>query len=169
MLKLMTLSMAFAVLVSIAPSQGSLGPMTFHGLDPLRVGMTPSEAALALKDELTPYDGTAATASCYMVFPSKRPELLLMVEDGAIVRVETESDEFSTLSGVRVGDTEDHARGVYEGRLSVEGHPYDPQGHYLVVESDDGQYAMVLETDGAHVTQIRAGLLPAVRYIEHCL
>ena len=143
--------------------------MTFHGIAPVNVGMTPPEAEAAIRDTLVRYERTPATESCYLVHPESTPTLLFMIEDGRVVRVETESSDFSTLSGVRVGDTEEQARNVYRNRVKAEVHPYDPEGHYLVIDSPDQRFAMILETDGKIVTQIRAGLLPAVRYIEHCL
>ena len=42
-------------------------------------------------------------------------------------------------------------------------------GHYLTVRTRDKKFAIVFETDGARVTEIRAGGVPSVEYVEGCL
>ncbi|QSX79724.1 hypothetical protein [Agrilutibacter solisilvae] len=96
-------------------------------------------------------------------------DILLLFEDNRIARIESHRDRFSTFSGAKVGDSEARISEIYGARLKVEPHQYDPDGHYLIVTSSDGKSAMVFETDGNRVTDMRAGLLPAVRYVEHCL
>jgi pyruvate/2-oxoglutarate dehydrogenase complex dihydrolipoamide dehydrogenase (E3) component len=91
-----------------------------------------------------------------------------MVDDGRIVRVETKERNYSTPSGVRVGDTEEDAMRAYAGRAEVRPHKYTPSGHYLVVSDADGKRAVVVETDKGRVVAIRGGLKPAVEYVEGC-
>jgi hypothetical protein len=41
-------------------------------------------------------------------------------------------------------------------------------GHYRTVRSANKRYALVIETDGRFVTRLRAGMVPAVEYVEGC-
>ena len=91
-----------------------------------------------------------------------------MVEHNRVVRVETKDRRFRTASGVRVGDSEERARKVYGKRLEINRHKYDEDGHYYIVRSADRRRALVMETDGKTVVSIRAGLVPAVEYVEGC-
>jgi hypothetical protein len=103
-----------------------------------------------------------------MRFPSV-PSLLFLVEDNRVVRVETKDRRFRTASGIRIGDSERKARKVYGKRLEIRAHKYDDDGHYFIVRSVDRRRALVMETDGKTVVFIRAGLVPAVEYVEGCL
>jgi hypothetical protein len=80
---LTTLAASLAVAQSLAP----FGKITFYGLHPVNVGMTPPEASAALGDTLVPYERTPATETCYLVHPKNTPSLLFMVEEGRVVRV----------------------------------------------------------------------------------
>ena len=53
--------------------------------------------------------------------------------------------------------------------VKIEPHKYDENGHYLILEANDGRAAIVLEEGGGKVTDIRAGLKPSVEYVERCL
>jgi hypothetical protein len=59
---------------------------------------------------------------------------------------------------------------LYASRVAVSPHKYTG-GHYLTVTPTapgDSAYRMVFETDGRRVTQFRAGVRPAVEYVEGC-
>lgn len=47
-------------------------------------------------------------------------------------------------------------------------HKYDPQGQTVVIRSPGRPRAVVLETGGGRIIRIRAGLQPAVEYVEGC-
>jgi hypothetical protein len=42
-------------------------------------------------------------------------------------------------------------------------------GQYLIVRSRDRRHALIFETNGVKVVEIRGGLLPAAEYVEGCL
>jgi len=98
-----------------------------------------------------------------------RDDVLLLFEDNRLARIELHSNKLKTISGAKVGDSEARVREIYGARVRVEPHQYDPNGHYLTVTSSDKRHAVVFETDGKTVTDLRAGLIPAVQYVEHCL
>jgi hypothetical protein len=57
---------------------------------------------------------------------------------------------------------------IYGTNLALEPHQYIERGHYMIVKTPDKSRALVMETDGSKVTQIRGGLVPAVFYMEGC-
>jgi hypothetical protein len=72
----------------------------------------------------------------------------------------------ATIKGIRIGDSELHVKKVYGGRVAVETHHYDPDGHYLNIES--GNYELRFETDGKKVVSFYAGMPEAVAFVEGC-
>ncbi|MEP6572789.1 MAG: hypothetical protein ABJD11_08835 [Gemmatimonadota bacterium] len=98
--------------------------------------------------------------------------LRFMIEDGRIVRVDVDSTGIRTASGAEVGMTEEQIKAMYPGRITTQPHKYTgPEGHYLVytpVDSADQNYRVIFETDGKVVTTFRAGIRPAVEYVEGC-
>ena len=57
------------------------------------------------------------------------------------------------------------------GELELQPHKYVEGGRYLVYLSPqraDSGLRIVFETDGSVVTRFRAGVLPAVAYVEGC-
>jgi hypothetical protein len=91
----------------------------------------------------------------------------LMFEDGRVVRIEVLSNKIQSLSGARLGDTEEGVKRIYGSGLVIEPHQYDPNGHYLKVFSKNKKTSMVFETDGRIVTDMRSG--PGAQYVEGCL
>jgi hypothetical protein len=145
-------------------------PITFHGIGPVRVGLSLADASRAAGEELVEAgDKPSGTEGCYHARLKSSPSLLFMVEEGRVTRVETADPRFRTHSGARVGDSEARVRRVYGRRLEVTEHKYDETGHYLIVRSADKRYALVMETDGKEVVYIRAGMEPAAEYVEGCL
>jgi hypothetical protein len=142
-------------------------PLTTAGWGAVRVGMTPAQAAARLGSRLVVPKGADPTA-CHYRTTAPAPGLLFMVENGRIVRVETKDARYATLSGVRVGDSQDSALATYAGRARVMPHKYSDTGKYIVVATSDGKRAVVVETDQGRVTQIRGGQRPAVEYVEGC-
>jgi hypothetical protein len=93
-----------------------------------------------------------------------------MVVHDTLVRVDIDSLPVATAWGDRIGDSEAAVLGRHLGQVRVEPHPYTgPQGHYVIVTSpSDTMYRLIFETDGEHVVSYRAGLRPAVDWIEGC-
>jgi hypothetical protein len=76
----------------------------------------------------------------------------------------------TTEDGVKIGDTEDKVKSVYGDDLTTEPHKYITGGHYMTVMGDSASAgkALVFETDGAHVSNFRAGRMPEVKWVEGC-
>jgi hypothetical protein len=94
-----------------------------------------------------------------------RRDLLVMLVDGVVARVDVIGTSIATEAGAKVGDSEARIRELYpEARL--EPHKYT-DGHYLVVDSTP-RTRYVFETDGARVTRYRSGVIPQVDWVEGC-
>lgn len=136
------------------------------GVGPVRAGMSAAEIAAAT--------GTAFTApdsGCTHVPLTGAPgSVLAMMVDGRLARVEVKDSLVVTGRGARVGDSEERVHSLYAGSVAVAPHKYT-DGRYLVVTPPGGgpkRHRLIFETDGQHVTQYRAGLLPAVAWVEGC-
>lgn len=94
-----------------------------------------------------------------------------MVENGRVERVDVDSIGARTDRGAGVGMSEADIRRLYPESLVVQPHKYDETGHYLIPvprEPADSSLRVVFETDGQRVLRYRAGLRPAVEYVEGC-
>lgn len=58
---------------------------------------------------------------------------------------------------------------LYAGKLEVEPHHYDPNGHYLTLIETGRDRAIRFETDGKVITQIYSGRNQETHYVEGCL
>lgn len=159
---------AFAAAGIAYPQKFADSRLTYSGLGSLRIGMTLRDAKRAgfkivVDDQFSDLD------SCGLARVAGYDNVQLLFEANRIARIEIYDGQFATFSGARVGDTESDIRRIYGARVKVEPHKYDPNGHYMIVSSDDKKYALVFETDGKTVTDLRTGLVPAVHYVEHCL
>jgi hypothetical protein len=94
--------------------------------------------------------------------------LHFMLVDGVLARIDVDDGDYPTISGARVGDSEERVQALYKNRLEVSRHAY-VEGHYLRLVSGDGKSALVFETERGTVVQIRIGRLPEADYIEGCL
>lgn len=154
------------------PAAGRLDaddPLTIKGLGPIRIGMTTGEAASAIGQQFV----GSPDERCAMLKPPNAPAgLTVMAVNGRIVRIDISGGAYRSKSGARVNDSEQHVMALYGGRLQVSDHKYVRGGHYLTFvprDADDTDYRMVFETDGARITTFRAGKLPEVEWVEHCL
>lgn len=138
---------------------------------PVVIGMTPGEASAKLKVPLTPEGPLDEEAkACHYEYPSGDfNDIGFMVEDGHITRIDISSKRISTVSKIRIGDSEESVKKAFPGKVTEEIHPYiGEEGKYLIVETKPG-YAYIFETDHGKITTFRSGRLGSVRYIEGCL
>ncbi|MEP6766299.1 MAG: hypothetical protein ABJB66_18445 [Gemmatimonadaceae bacterium] len=141
-----------------------------YGLGPLRAGMTFQAASDSLKGALRAEKGVDLSGCNYVQWINGPRGALVMVVDGKIARVDVTTTDISTEAGARVGDTESHVQNLYPGRVQVTPHKYE-DGHYLTIKSAnirDSLYRIIFETSSGRVTRYRAGLSPAVEYVEGC-
>ncbi len=163
----MSVALHLALLTAaLAPACAMAGPDTLSpmGYGAVRFGMKVQEAEIALKQRTTrPYEATG----CGYVEFKKYPRLDFMIEDGVVTRADARGNVRNSAN-VRVGMTIAKIKALHP-TVRIEPHKYDESGHYLILESNDGRAAIVLEEGRGKVTDIRAGLKPAVEYVERCL
>lgn len=150
-----------------APHPHPRWTLSFGGFGPVRVGMTVAQAQRALGFRLHEGRVTDPDECHYAISETRIPGIGFMIVDGRIARIDVTKGRTRTVSGARVGMTEEEARRLYP-RVEVQPHKYVPGGHYLVLTSRDGRHGLVLETDGRVVTQLRAGEREAVSWVERC-
>jgi hypothetical protein len=142
--------------------------LSMYGLGPVRIGMDVTKASAASGWSITG-DLNKSSEGCWYAKAPEEDGVRFMVEDGVISRIDIERSRYTTVSGIRIGDTEQHAKEIYGASLVIVPDKYDPTGHDLIIRSRDRRYALVLETDGRVVTQIHAGKEPSAEYVEGCL
>ena len=155
--------------LAIGTNAGDTWVVREDGAGPARIGMTIAQLNIALHEKFT--KPTAKDEQgCFYADPKSQPEILLMVENGRLARIEVNGPGVFTSTGIQVGDTEKHALQVYGRRLKVEPHAYTAEdgGHYLTAKSADGRYGIRFETDGKQITMYYAGRYEAIQYIEGC-
>lgn len=135
----------------------------------IRYGMSIVEVRAATGDSLA---GAPAGDACGYVVPRGAPVGLgAMVEQGRIVRVDVDSAGVPTDRGAVVGMPEADVRRLYPD-AETSPHKYDTAGRYLTVvptSPADSGHRIIFElgADG-RVIRYRAGLRPAVEYVERC-
>lgn len=138
------------------------------GAGPVAYGVTIAEAEAVVGDSLVarPDSGQCAFAA----FRGMPPGMQFMVEHGRLVRTDVTAGTHATDRGARVGMTATEVQSLYGGTLEERPHKYDSAGRYLVFGTGGGvdSVRVVFETDGRAVTRYRAGILPAVEYVEGC-
>ncbi len=137
------------------------------GIGPILYGMAVADARAALGDTLS--DPTPAD-KCVYVVPANVPiGLRLMVENGRVVRVDVDSAGILTEAGGEVGMREAGLRARYPSGFEMRPHKYDTAARYLIYKDQaDSSRRLVFETDRQRVLRYRAGIMPAVEYVEGC-
>ena len=138
--------------------------LSASGVGAVRFGMTLAQAEQASGSKATlpkPFD-----PACSMVRFPALPKLRFMVEEGIVTRADAEPG-VDNAAGVAVGDTLAQVRARHPG-AAVAAHKYDANGHVVTLPSADGRAAIILEETGGKIAKVRAGLQPAVAYVETC-
>jgi hypothetical protein len=141
-----------------------------RGIGAVRVGMSVRQAERIVGQKLKVVsDGQAGSTCSYASIPNQSG-IDFMVIDRQIARIDIRNPKVKTVSGAKMGDSEQRIARLYGARLKVSPHTYT-KGHYLTVvpqDASDRNYRLVFETDGKKVTTYRVGKLPEVEYVEGC-
>jgi hypothetical protein len=121
-------------------------------------------AEAALKQRTT--QSYSKTGCDYVEF-KRYPGLRFMIEDGILTRADARKN-IKNSANVGIGMSLTKVKGLHPS-IKIEPHKYDDEGHYLILKTDDGRAAIVSEESNGKVTDIRAGMEPAVEYVEGCL
>lgn len=139
-----------------------------QGVGAVLAGMSLEDAEAAAGTELV--SNGPDRGGCGYVEPEGLSGVSFMTTNGRIARADVIEPVVATMSGLRVGDSEDAVYEEYGTSIERTEHEYEPDGSYLTYVPDDpaDETRIVFETDGSEVTIIRAGRLPEVEYVEGC-
>jgi hypothetical protein len=151
--------LAFAACDSTTPP----AVLTASSYAAIKFGMPLSDAESAAKEALAP---SPATLDCTYVTFKTYPGIRFMVERGIVVRADL-IDPLENGAGVKVGATIEQVRTAHP-TAEVQPHKYEDDGHYLILPGAEPNSAYVFEAKAGRVTAIRAGIKPAVLYVEGC-
>jgi hypothetical protein len=153
---------------TLTPQPGATWTVMLHRVGPVRFGAPVGQAERAAGAR---FEGVRGSGCEYARTTAMPAGLRLMIEDGRVVRADVDSAGIRTGSGAEVGLTEEEVQRLYPGRITRQPHKYVREGFYLIFtprDPADRQYRLIFETDGRTVTRYRAGLHPAVEYVEGC-
>jgi hypothetical protein len=133
---------------------------------PVRFGMTAAEASSAAGG--TP--GAPGDSACRYWVPQGAPVgLRLMLENGIVVRADVDSAGITTISNLGVGSPVDSVVSAIGPALQVSPHKYQwEEGWRYLSFGDDSTHRLIFTVDSHVVRSYRAGILPAVEYVEGC-
>lgn len=144
-----------------------------RGIGPVEAGMTVAEAEQSAGRRFTIAGRDDAGDRCYETSPEGLVGLRFTVQGpaadpraGRIVRAEVVDSTWQTVSGARVGQSEDEVRRVYGGRVSE-----DRASSLLTVAVKDGGRSFAVGfvmSERGLVTSIRSGEAAAVAQPEGC-
>jgi hypothetical protein len=140
------------------------------GFGPVLIGMTVDKASKVLGVKLVA-DSIMNDYECHYVYPDlKNVSIGFMVEENIITRIDIYKNNYSTDTGITIGQSEKMIYYKYNRRSIIEQiHPYiGKEGKYIIVNTQKG-YQIIFETDHGLITSFRTGKLPSVGYIEGCL
>lgn len=145
--------------------------VTTGGLGPVRIGMNPQEANVAVGYALAV--DQFISGNCYYLSPEPViDDVGFMVNNGTIARVDIYGNDVTTRSGARVGMTEQQILDLFGEKIQESPHEYITGGKYLIfvpVDDRDKDFRVVFETDAnGIVVTYRAGRVPEVLWIEGC-
>ena len=139
--------------------------VTLEAAGPVRFGMTAREASAAVGGTPAPAD-----SGCGYWLPQGAPAgLRIMMENGIAVRADVDSSGVTTIGDLGVGSPVESVVVALGPSLQVAPHKYQWElGWRYLTFSDDSTHRLVFEVDSHVVRAWRAGLLPAVEYVEGC-
>jgi len=103
--------------------------------------------------------------ACSMVRFKRYPKVRFMVEQGVITRADAQGVVRNSAGVTARMSARDALR--HQPALRSELHKYDKNGQYLVLPQGRDK-ALIFEASKGKLTRMRAGLKPAVDYVETC-
>jgi hypothetical protein len=138
----------------------------FGGYYKVRFGMPISAVAQLLRETPKRTDDPGSD-SCYYVTFRAYPGTQFMVENHRVAVVDP-PEHASNVLGLKVGMSVAEVRALFNGKtLTLSGD--EDRGQYFGFKSPDGKSEIRAEVTNGLVTYVRAGLFPAVDYVEGCL
>jgi hypothetical protein len=137
----------------------------YDGIGPIKFGMKLAVAESKLQEKALV--GPDYSEECnYITFKGIKG-VSFMVEDNLIVRADLESGIKNQL-GVAVGDSLGSIKSRFP-KAVIKPNEYDNESHDIWIVNPKGSGVILLTESGGEIQSIRAGIEPAVSYIEGCL
>lgn len=175
-LSLIGLALALCMAIASVNAQIKLteqSKVSIYGIGLVRAGMTIAEASSAAGTPVIEASNLGAEWGCFYYKPQGGPEgVSFMVRNGKIARVDITNKRMTTVSGAKIGDTEERIYSLYPGQIQVTT-SLSGRGHFLTfvpTSAPDKNYRLVFETgkEGS-VRFFRSGQLPEVEFPEGCV
>lgn len=103
--------------------------------------------------------------ACSMVGFKRYPQVRFMVEQGVITRADAKTVVRNSAGITARMSAKDALRHALTLRSEL--HKYDKNGQYLVLPKGEDK-ALIFEASKGTLTKMRAGIKPAVDYVETC-
>lgn len=103
--------------------------------------------------------------ACSIVRFKRYPNVTFMVEQGVVVRADAKTIVRNSAGITARMSARDALQ--RQPAMRAEPHKYDEHGQYLILAQGPDK-ALVFEASHGKLQRIRAGLKPAVDYVEHC-
>lgn len=141
----------------------------FGRIGQIELGMSQEELESIVGTKFTAgYEITVEEELCYYLRSEHEfPDTGFMMDRNRLVRIDFWNPATRTTTGVGIGSEEAAIKAAYDRPVKIEPHKYT-NGHYLIVDGDDG-LKLLFETDVGAVTMFRTGREPEVGYVEGCL
>lgn len=144
-----------------------------NALGPIKVGMTIEEAEQVAHKKIISEPLTAGmTEACrYANFADEPKNVLLMLNNNHIVRIEIKNSTFETDKGIAVGSGVKQVLANYHNQIIIEPDKYNAEKGWqnlIFTPSNDKQHQIIFDTDGKKIINIRLGKLPEVAFVEGC-
>lgn len=142
--------------------------VTLEAAGPVRFGMKANEASAAVS--ATTANAAPTDSACRYWIPQGAPAgLRLMMENGIVVRADVDSAGITTMSHLGVGSPVESVVVAFGPSLQVSPHKYQwEEGWRYLSFGDDSTHRLIFTVDSHVVRSWRAGLVPAVDYVEGC-
>ena len=148
----------------LLPDQATAQILSARGYGDIQFGAQLRDVESQLKESAEPRN---REFGCDFVKFKKYPGVQFMVENGVVSRADV-APNIPNSSGIRIGTRLSEVKRRFP-EVIVELHKYVEDGHYLSLPTADGKAALLFEEVHGGVTDVRAGLLPSVAYVEGCL
>ncbi len=147
------------------------GAVTAEGYCGIQLGATPEAAAAAFPVELERYDvappADVDPLRCFELFAIEPVTgISLLVEGGAVRRIDFISGTARTADGLGVGSTAAAIRAKFGAATSENPNPLEPE--ITDVGVMQGETKFVFEMEDNVVRSWRVGVAPAIDYPAHC-
>lgn len=173
-LSLIGLALTLCIAIANVNAQVKLteqSKVSIYGIGSVRAGMTIAEASNAAGTPLIRKSGPPEGAECLYYEPQGGPEgVSFMVTSSKIATVDIRNKRITTVSGAKIGDTEERIHTLYPGQIQVTA-TLSGRGHILTFVPTsilDKNYRLRFVTSQNVVQLFIAGQLPEVEFPEGC-